>query len=246
MKKWIVVGATSAIAQATVRLWASRGYKLFLVARSAAHLAMMKEDLKLRGAGQVECYQMDANEFSRHQRMINEARETLGGVDGILIAHGTLPDQKLCEQDFEQARKELETNAISILSILTEAANEFERQGHGDIAVISSVAGDRGRQSNYVYGTAKAAVSTFLQGLRNRLASKGVHVLTIKPGFVDSPMTAAFDKGGPLWSTPDQIAQGIVKAIDKQRNVAYLPWFWWVIMTIIRHIPESIFKKLKL
>ena len=246
MEKWIVIGATSAIAQATIRLWASRGYKLFLVARKAAHLAMMKEDLTVRGAGQVECYQMDANEFPRHQRMIKEARATLGGVDGILIAHGTLPDQKLCEQHFEQARKELETNAISILSMLTEAANDFERQGHGDIAVISSVAGDRGRQSNYVYGTAKAAVSTFLQGLRNRLASKGVHVLTIKPGFVDSPMTVAFDKGGPLWSTPDQIAQGIVKAIDKQRNVAYLPWFWWVIMTIIRHIPESIFKKMKL
>ena len=246
MKKWIVVGATSAIAQAVVRLWALRGYKLFIVARNATHLAMVKEDLNVRGAGQVECYQMDVNDFPRHQRMMKEAREALGGVDGILIAHGTLPDQKLCEQDFEQARKELDTNVLSTLSMLTEVANEFERQGYGEIAVISSVAGDRGRQSNYVYGTAKAAVSTFLQGLRNRLASKGVHVLTIKPGFVDSPMTSAFDKGGPLWATPQQVAQGIVKAIDKQRNVAYLPWFWWVIMLVIRHIPETVFKYMKL
>lgn len=246
MKKWIILGATSAIAQAITRIWASREYKMFLVARNEAHLAMIKEDLNVRGAGQIECYQMDANEFARHQTMLKEARETLGGVDGILIAHGTLPDQTVCEQDFELTRKEIETNAISILSMLTEVANQFEQQGYGDIAVISSVAGDRGRQSNYVYGTAKAAVSTFLQGLRNRLASKGVHVLTIKPGFVDTPMTAAFDKGGPLWSTPDQIAHGIVNAIDKRRNVVYVPWFWWVIMTVIRHIPESIFKKMNL
>lgn len=246
MKRWIVVGATSAIAQATVRLWASRGYKLFLVARNAAHLSMVKEDLNVRGAEQVECYQMDANEYPRHRLMLEKARGAMGGVDGILIAHGTLPDQKRCEHDFEQAREELETNAVSSLSMLTVIANEFERQGYGDIAVISSVAGDRGRQSNYVYGTAKAAVSTFLQGLRNRLAPKGVHVLTIKPGFVDSPMTAAFDKGGPLWATPEQIARGIVNAIDKRRNVVYLPWFWWVIMIVIRHIPETIFKKMKL
>jgi short-subunit dehydrogenase len=121
----------------------------------------------------------------------------------------------------------------------------MEAQGSGSIAVISSVAGDRGRQSNYVYGAAKGLVTRFLQGLRNRLAKKGVQVLTIKPGFVDTPMTAAFKKGA-LWAQPDDVARGILAAIENGKNEVYLPGFWWLIMAIIRHIPEPIFKKLSL
>lgn len=246
MKNWIIVGATSAIAEAVARLWAARGYKLFLVARNEERLAQIAQDLKVRGAASVETFTMDANAFERHQECLEAASNALGRVDGILIAHGTLPDQKACETSFNVARTEIETNGLSVISLCTLAANLFEQQRQGDIAVISSVAGDRGRQSNYVYGAAKGMVSIFLQGLRNRLASSGVHVITIKPGFVDTPMTAGFDKGGPLWASADQVAAGIVKAIDTKRNVVYLPWFWWIIMNIIRHIPEFMFKKMKL
>ncbi len=246
MKNWIVVGATSTIAESVCRLWAARGYKLFLVARNEAKLQQIAADLKVRGAAQVDTFSMDANAFELHAQCFETALKTMGKVDGIFIAHGTLPDQKACETSFNVARTEIETNGLSVISLCTLAANHFEQQRQGDIAVISSVAGDRGRQSNYVYGAAKGMVSIFLQGLRNRLVKSGVHVTTIKPGFVDTPMTAAFDKGGPLWASADQVAAGIVNAVDKKRNEAYLPWFWWVIMSIIKHIPEFIFKKLKL
>lgn len=246
MKNWIIVGATSAIAESVARLWAARGYKLFLVARNETRLADIAQDLKVRGAASVDTFAMDANAFERHPECFEAAKNRMGRLDGIFIAHGTLPDQKACETSFSVARAEIETNGLSVISLCTLAANLFEQQRQGDIAVISSVAGDRGRQSNYVYGAAKGMVSIFLQGLRNRLTPIGVHVTTIKPGFVDTPMTASFDKGGPLWASPDQVAEGIVKAIDKKRNVAYLPWFWWGIMNIICHIPEFVFKKLKL
>ena len=246
MKNWIVVGATSAIAESVCRLWASRGYKLFLVARNEEKLNVVAQDLKVRGAGQVDVYSMDANAFELHQQCFDAGLKSMGKVDGIFIAHGTLPDQKACERSFNVARAEIETNALSVISLCTIAANHFEQQRQGDIAVISSVAGDRGRQSNYVYGAAKGMVSIFLQGLSNRLSASGVHVLTIKPGFVDTPMTASIIKGGPLWASSDQVAAGIVKSVDKKCNVVYLPWFWWIIMNIIRHIPKFIFKKMKL
>ncbi len=246
MKNWIVVGATSAIAESVARIWASKGYKLFLVARNQDKLDATATDLKVRGAELVETHCLDVNQSDKHAACFEAAKHAMGRIDGIFIAHGTLPDQKACEASYDDALAEIETNGLSVISLCTLAANHFEEQGSGDIAVISSVAGDRGRQSNYVYGAAKGMVSIFLQGLRNRLASKGVHVTTIKPGFVDTPMTAEFDKGGPLWASADQVAKGIVNAIDKKRNVVYLPFFWWVIMTIIKHIPEFIFKKLSL
>ncbi len=246
MKNWIIVGATSAIAESVMRIWASRGYSLFLVARNDKKLEEITQDLRVRGAAKVASFAMDANAYELHGECFDAAVKALGRIDGLFVAHGTLPDQSACEASFNVARAEIETNGLSVISLCTIAANLFEQQGRGDIAVISSVAGDRGRQSNYVYGAAKGMVSIFLQGLRNRLAKKGIHVTTIKPGFVDTPMTSGFDKNGPLWATADQIAEGIVKAIDKRRNVVYLPWFWFIIMNIIRHIPEFVFKKLSL
>ena len=165
--------------------------------------------------------------------------------DTVLIAHGTLSDQKDSEASFQAARREFETNALSVISLLTHLANRIERQGYGTLSVISSVAGDRGRQSNYVYGTAKAAVTTFMQGLRNRLHRAGVHVLTIKPGLVDTPMTAGLRKG-VLWAKPEAVAAGIYEAIRKKRDVVYLPRFWRPIMWLLRAIPEPIFKRLRL
>jgi short-subunit dehydrogenase len=177
--------------------------------------------------------------------MLEAATSALGGLDVALIAHGTLPDQKACEASVALTLKEIDNNGLSVVALATLLGEKFEAQGHGTLAVIGSVAGDRGRQSNYVYGAAKGMVSLFLQGLRNRLAKKGVQVLTIKPGFVDTPMTASFPKGA-LWAQPDDIARGILRAIGQGKDVVYLPGFWRLIMLIIRHVPERIFKRLSL
>lgn len=243
--KIFIFGATSAIAEATARLFAEDGASLFLVARDQEKLANIAEDLRVRGATGVVTATCDARDFQQHQELVNQVFGELGGLDILLIAHGTLPDQKDCEQSFNSLRREFEINAMGVMSLLTHTANRYEEQGFGSLCAISSVAGDRGRQSNYVYGAAKGAVSIFLSGLRNRLSSKGIHVMTIKPGFVDTPMTRDFDKG-LLWATPEQIAQGIRSGIKKKKDVLYLPWFWSFIMTIIRSIPEAVFKRLKL
>lgn len=246
MNKWLIVGATSAIAEATSRLWATRGYSFFLVARDVRKLDIVKQDLLSRGASRVELGTFSADDSHQMARLFDEAANTLGGIDGILVAHGSLPDQARCEQDLDLALREIQINGLSVIHLCGHAANYFETRKSGTIAVISSVAGDRGRKSNYVYGSAKGMVSIFLQGLRNRLSSSNVNVLTIKPGFVDTPMTRNFDKGGPLWAQPEDIGNGIVSAVDKGRNVVYLPWFWSLIMLVIKHIPEFIFKRLSL
>lgn len=246
MRKVLIVGATSAIAQATARLLATRGDRLFLAARNPDRLEMVRQDLAARGAGSVGAMALDANDRTRHAALLAAAEQAMGGLDIVLIAHGVLSDQKACEASVERMLADFETNALGVISFLTLVANRFEAGRAGVIAVISSVAGDRGRKSNYVYGAAKGMVSLFLQGLRNRLAGAGVQVLTIKPGFVDTPMTAGIAKGGPLWAKPETIAAGIVSAIEKGRDVVYLPWFWRPIMLIIRLIPERVFKRLSL
>ncbi len=245
MRKILIVGATSAIAQETAKLFATTGDRLFLVARNEERLEAVAQDLQIRSRQEVGSFLMDVNELDRHEQMLDSARERLEGLDTVLIVHGSLPNQKACEASFEEMLSELQTNFISVASLLTHIANRFEAQGYGTIAVISSVAGDRGRSSNYVYGTAKAAVSTLLQGLRGRLHGSGVRVLTIKPGFVDTPMTVGFEKG-LLWTQPGKIAEGILRAVGKGHEVVYLPWFWRWIMLILKMIPEGVFKKLKI
>ena len=245
MQKILIIGATSAIAEASARLWAARGASLFLVGRRAERLEVIAADLAVRGAAAVRCYTLDACDIGAHAAMLDAATAVLGGIDIALIAHGSLPDQQACQASVELTLKEISVNGVSVVALATRLGELFAAQRSGSLAVISSVAGDRGRQSNYVYGAAKGMVSLFLQGLRNRLAKQGVQVLTIKPGFVDTPMTAALPKGA-LWAKPDAIACGIVHAIDTKRDVVYLPGFWWLIMTIIKHIPERVFKKLSL
>lgn len=245
MRHILIVGATSAIAEATARRFAQDGDRLYLVARNPERLVAVASDLKTRGATQVETMVLDANDTTKHADLITQAETTMGGLDTILIAHGTLSDQKACESSFDETLKELQTNCLSVISLLTHVANRFEARSHGTIAVISSVAGDRGRQSNYVYGTAKGAVSIFLQGLRNRLSRSGVTVITIKPGFVDTPMTVSFRKS-KLWASPEKVSEGIYRAIKRKSDVVYLPWFWKLVMLAIRMIPELTFKKLKL
>ncbi len=243
----LIIGATSAIAKATARYYADqKKHTLFLVARNEKELETFTQDLKVRGAQNIHSTVADLVHEEAYESWIGNAFDEMGFVDVVLMAHGMLGDQKSCEQDVFKMKEMLEVNGISSMAMLTIIANKLEQQGSGTIAFISSVAGDRGRASNYVYGASKAMVTTFLQGLHVRMSRVGVNVLTIKPGFVDTPMTADIDKGGPLWAQPEDIAKGIAKAIEKRKASVYLPWFWRIIMGIVIHIPGAIFKKLNM
>ncbi|MFH1700086.1 MAG: SDR family oxidoreductase [Candidatus Zixiibacteriota bacterium] len=243
MSNILIIGATSAIAQATVRLYARPENNIFLVALENDLLRTVADDLSVRGAGAVEYRTLDVLDYDKHDEVINEVWEKMGEVDIVLIAHGVLGKQSEDENDFKKTEFVLNINFMSCVSLLTIMAGKFEKQGKGSIAVISSVAGDRGRKNNYVYGASKGGLSIFLDGLRARLAQSNVNVITIKPGFVDTPMTQEFEKG-LLWSKPETIAKCIKAAIDKGKSIAYVPKFWYLIMFIIRHIPEKIFKRL--
>lgn len=244
-KRILIIGATSAIAEATARLYAAGAANLCLVARDATRLQVIAQDLLVRGAAAVLTDTLDVSELAAHASVLGNAFSALGGIDIALIAHGTLPDQERCGADLAYSLREFELNGTATIALAASIARRLEKQGSGTLAVISSVAGDRGRASNYLYGAAKAAVSTYLSGLRQHLNARGINVLTIKPGFVDTPMTAAFRKG-PLWAKPEQVARGIVRAIDQRRSVAYLPAFWYGIMLVIRNIPEFVFRRIRL
>lgn len=246
MKKILIIGATSAIATDCCRLWAKEKAELFLVARSESKLKQVADDLIARGASAIHLNLLDINQFDKHTEMLDNCFTTLKQVDIVLIAHGTLPDQQACEQDVNLALQEFSINGLSIIALLILLANRMEQQSSGTIAVISSVAGDRGRPSNYLYGTAKAAVSTFCEGLRARMFKVGVHVLTIKPGFVDTPMTKGLPLPGLLVTSSVKVAKAIDNAIVRKKNVVYTPWFWSGIMLVIKLIPIPIFKKLDL
>ena len=173
--------------------------------------------------------------------------ETTKTAESYWFFYGTLPDQEACVADWSLAADALNVNFTSAASLLSRAANVFEARKGGSLIVVSSVAGDRGRQSNYIYGAAKGALSLFCQGLRNRLHSSGVKVLTVKPGFIDTPMTADIPKSPSiLWATPERVARDIVRANKRGKAVLYTPWFWFFILLIIRSIPERIFKRLSL
>jgi short-subunit dehydrogenase len=247
LRNILVFGATSAIAQEALRVFIQRGASVYCVGRNPGKLSAIIADLRVRaGAGQkVEGQAADLLDTARHPALFAAARDTLGDIDAVLVAHGTLPDQAQCESSVERTLAAIAENGTTAVSLLTLAANEFAARGQGVIAAITSVAGDRGRQSNYVYGASKSLVSTFMQGLRNRLASRGVRVVTIKPGFIDTPMTAAFPKGR-LWTSAARAGRAVADAMYKGRDVAYVPGYWFWIMTILRHVPERIFKRLKL
>jgi decaprenylphospho-beta-D-erythro-pentofuranosid-2-ulose 2-reductase len=244
MKKVLVLGATSAIAQATCRLLAARGAALHLVGRDAARLEAVAKDLSVRGA-RVSTRVQELNELSTHEELVAHADRELGGMDGVLLAHGLLGSQPESERSWEEARKVLTTNFMGPASLLTHVANLLEQRGAGTIVVISSVAGDRGRQSNYVYGSSKGGLNVFLQGLRNRLARSNVAVVTVKPGFVDTPMTAHLPKNA-LFASPEGVARGILRAADARRDEVYVPGFWRLIMFAVHSIPEGFFKRMKL
>jgi short-subunit dehydrogenase len=241
----LIIGATSAIAGETAKAYAEAGARLFLTGRNPGRLASVADDLRVRGAAQVDTAVLDVGQISRHREVIDSAIATLGGLDVVLIAHGTLPDQAGCQQRVADTVEALHVNFTATIALLTELANYFEAQRRGSIAVITSVAGDRGRQSNYVYGAAKGGVERFLQGLRNRLYRSGVAVVSIKAGFVATPMTATMKKNA-LFASPRRVGRAIYRAIERRRDVIYIPWFWRPLMAVIRSVPERIFKRLHL
>lgn len=245
-KKWLVLGATSAIAEATLRIWAQNGDSFYLVARNEEKLESIAKDLLVRGAKEVVTQCENSSNTACHQDIIAEADRKMDKINGLFIAYGSLTEQVLVQSDYEKQLDAFNINALSVISWVTIVSDLMLARQEGTICVIGSVAGDRGRQSNYVYGAAKGMLSIYLQGLANRCKMQGVDVCIIKPGFVDTPMTQSIDNKGLLWAKPDQIAKGIVSAVKRGRTITYLPAFWWLIMAIIKSIPSAIFNKLKL
>ena len=241
----LIIGATSVIAIETARIWAQSGAQFYLLARNEERLFTIAQDLKLRGASNVEAAPWEANDFETHEAVLLQVQNTLKTIDLVFIAHGVLPEQAACERDLSEVLRAVNTNVLSILSLTFYLMPMLEKQGYGTLAVISSVAGDRGRASNYIYGASKSMLSTFLQGLRARSVQKGIHVLTIKPGPVDTPMASGM-KPGFLLASPQKVARGIVQAVARKREVVYLPHFWRLIMFCVKLIPEAWFKKLQL
>jgi decaprenylphospho-beta-D-erythro-pentofuranosid-2-ulose 2-reductase len=241
----LIVGATSAIAEASARLWAAEGAHLYLVARNQEKLQLAAKDLTVRGA-HVQCAEFDALDVDRHAEILERVFREMGRLDVALIAHGILPNQAAVQDSAALTLESLQINAISVVSMVTIIANKLQAQGSGIIAVIGSVAGDRGRKSNYVYGSAKALLSTFLEGIAGRLHPHGVSVINIKPGFVDTPMTSQFKKG-ILWAAPGSVARVIHTRVASAKSGSfYAPGFWWLIMLIVRHVPARILYRLNI
>lgn len=242
-KNILIIGATSGMAEAVARRYAAENARFALVARQQDKLEVIAADLAARGAAGASFEIWDANDVTALPGVIDRAWQSLGRVDMALIAHGTLPDQQRAEHDMAYAVEHFRLNGESAVACMLGLASRFEAQGDGVMAVIGSVAGDRGRGSNYLYGSAKAAVDACASGLRARLFKKGVHVLTIKPGFVATPMTVGLNLPAKLTVTPTRVADDICKAIEARKDVIYTPWFWALIMLIIRVVPEKIFKR---
>ena len=241
MARALIVGATSAIAAELARVLAARGDRLFLMARSGDKLAPLLTDLGPAVAGHTLG---DFTETEAAETRIAEAIESLGGLDLAIIAHGLLGEQIATEQDFAQAKKVLDTNLGSVVALLIPIANQLERGGGGAIAVISSVAADRGRPRNYTYGAAKGALNVYLQGMRSRLYRAGVSVHTIRLGPTETPMTVDHPKN-MLFATPERVARDILRAVERGVVEAYVPWYWGPIMGVVRNLPEPIFQRFK-
>ena len=242
-----IFGATSDIAMAVARIYAESGWRLVLVGRNAESMAASAADLKVRGAAAVVVQTADFVKLDTMPEVARAAWSEFAGLDIALLAYGTLPDQAASEADAATAEAALVANFTSPVLLLNEIARHFAAaRRRGVIAAISSVAGDRGRMSNHIYGAAKGGLQRYLQGLRHRLHGAGVAVLDIRPGFVSTKMTANVPQGGPLWATPEKVAADITKAITARRAVLYTPWFWQGVMLIIRSVPSAIFHRTKL
>jgi len=247
MSRILILGATSAIAQAYARRRAAQGADFILAGRREDRLATIAADLKACGAASADVFAADLAASGEIERHVNDLRTRFGLPDEVVVAYGLLGAQAQAENSLTLTRELLETNftsaALWILALLKDRPEKHSMT----IVGIGSVAGDRGRASNFIYGCAKAGFDRLLEGLQQKYAGTAVRIVRVKPGFVDTPMTAAIDnKSGPLWATPDRVAADIERAVAKGRRVIYTPWFWWVIMMIIRHLPWFVFRRLKI
>lgn len=250
----LVVGATSGIGEAVCRILAGRGWNLVVTGRDAARIQAVADDLAVRGARRVESLVIDAVRPEEAETCVDRAAAAVGGrLDGVIVCHGWAPPERDRHLSAAEIRGVIDANFTSAAVILSAGAAHLEAQAQkgrrkgGFLAVISSVAGDRGRPSNFTYGSAKAGITAFASGLRGRLHAQGIAVLTVKPGFVDTPMLRSLGvKPSPLVATPQRVAAAIVEAIDRRRDVLYTPWFWRWILLVVRVIPEPLFKRLRM
>lgn len=241
----VILGALSGMAMEIARIYAARGARLGLLGSSSERLADLAADLRVRGAGEVKMLTADLSAPTSCESIIGEFADEMGGIDVLILAYGILGEQARAREDLQHAAEILTTNFTSAALWLLAAARRVD--GKGTIAVFSSVAGDRGRQSNYVYGSAKGGVAVFAQGMAHELAATGPRIMVVKPGFVVTPMTAGMKRSGPLWTSAKRAAQIVVRAIDRKRgSVVYVPGFWRWIMLLIRLVPAPIFHRTKL
>lgn len=242
-RRALILGARSAIADAVARALADDGWDLVLAARRSDGLEPVAADLRLRTGRQVHLLEFDAADLPSHGGLADRVRAAAGPFHLAVCAVGA--DDPQAQGDTAALERVLMANFTGPAACLARLADDFEARGEGGLIGIGSVAGDRGRQSNYSYGAAKAGFAAFLSGLRNRLAGKGIHVMTVKPGFVDTPMTWG-KEGMFLVASPERVAADILRAWRARRDVLYTPWFWRWILLIIRLLPERIFKRLSL
>lgn len=239
----LIIGAKSDIAKALARKYAENGYDLYLAARKSNELEEFSNDINIRTQRTVKCVELDILDYASHQHFYNALEEK---PLGVISAVGYLGDQTKAQNEFSEVQKIIDTNYTGVVSLLNIIADDFEERKNGFIVGISSVAGDRGRKSNYFYGSAKAALTAYLSGLRNRLYESQVHVMTVKPGFVATKMTEGMDLPEKLIAQPENVAQDIYQAQQKGKDLLYTKWIWRWIMLIIKAIPEWKFKGMNL
>jgi len=235
----LIVGAKSDIAKATAREYAKQGYDLYLVARNIGELEAFAKDVSIRTKQTVKIIELDILDYESHHQFYEGLKEK---PLGVITAVGYLGEQEKAQSDFTEAQKIIDTNYTGVVSLLNIIADDFEKRRSGFMVGISSVAGDRGRKSNYIYGSAKAALTAYLSGLRNRLYDARVHVLTVKPGFVATKMTEDMDLPEKLTAQPEEVAEDIYRAQQKGQSVLYTKWIWRWVMMVIKMIPEWKFK----
>lgn len=241
----VILGSTSAIARAIAVAFGRQGFNVILGARDAAENEILADDVRVRSGMEAHAVLFDAEDFDSHPAFFKHCVELAGdSLEGVVACFGYMDEQAKAQADFSVARRTIDVNFTAMVSILEPFAAHFEAHRRGFMAAISSVAGDKGRQSNYIYGASKGGLNAYLQGLRNRMYHAGVPVTTIKPGFVDTKMTFALTNL-PLVASPEKAGNAIVCAIRKQKDVAYVPWFWRYILLIFQHLPEAVFKRLK-
>ncbi len=238
-----IVGAKSDIAKEVARVYAKNGYDLYLSARDASELEELATDIQVRSGVEVKLIDLDVTKYKTHEKIYEDLEEKPLGV--IYVA-GFMADQDEAQENWSKSLNTINVNYTGAVSFLNIVANDFEKQRRGFIVGVSSVAGDRGRKTNYIYGSAKAAFSTYLNGMRNRLHESGVSVLTVKPGFVATKMTEGLDLPEKLTAQPQEVADDIFSAQQSGKSTLYTKWMWRYIMLIIKHIPEFIFKKMSI